>query len=130
MRIADDRLSILRLSSICPTSLGTLIFLWTAISSSPYRNSSSNDRLVFRPLIKIECLKTAVFMPYFQPRSGPGSILYRTSLSDRRMASVGEGFLNHKDENGYRGEVIAAKISPAQPRSLVVLPSAHNRQQS
>jgi hypothetical protein len=51
IRIADERLTVLRLWSMCAANAGTVVFLTTAISSSPNQKSSSSETLVFRLLM-------------------------------------------------------------------------------
>ena len=45
-----------------PTNLAAVVFLDLAISCNPAQNSVSSETLVFRPLMNIERLMTAVFM--------------------------------------------------------------------
>jgi hypothetical protein len=62
IRMADERLTVLRLSEICSISLGTDKFLCRAISCNPLQKSFSSDTLVVRPNKLTVRLTTAVFM--------------------------------------------------------------------
>jgi hypothetical protein len=62
IRIADERLTVLRSRSMCSTSSVIEIFLAVAIARRAFQNSSSKEILVLRPPIMIDRLMTAVFM--------------------------------------------------------------------
>jgi hypothetical protein len=51
MRIAEERLTVLRPWSMRATNAGTVVFMRTAISSNPNQKSSSSETLVFRRLM-------------------------------------------------------------------------------
>jgi hypothetical protein len=70
-RIAEDKLSVWLARLICLTSAGTVIFLYSAISNSPYQNSSSREILVLKPSIAMERFMTANFMLRFSVAGAP-----------------------------------------------------------
>ena len=61
-RIADDRLQLSLLRSICSTSKGMVVCSWSAISCKPCQNSFSSETLVLCPLMVMERLMTADFL--------------------------------------------------------------------
>jgi hypothetical protein len=79
IRIADERLSVLRVSSIWSINLYNVTLSRLAISRSPAQNSFSSDTLVLRPWRRIE----RFVIP--DPAVKEGDL---TSLSFNRIACV------------------------------------------